>query len=82
MPATSEKWEVIIGREKYIVSGEEMRVILNAGENRFVKFRDIVINPAFVQSMVMIQSENSGKLEAPYEGDLTTEEWIESRLDL
>lgn len=64
MQAISEKWEITIGRKTYIISGDEMRAILGAGDARFVKFRDLIINPAFVQDMKLIES-NVPKLKAP-----------------
>ena len=78
MQATSkEKWEIHVGKRTYIISGEEMKIILNAGESRFIRFRDLVINPAFVQDMVKIESESAGAIEAPYEGDLPSDEWLQ-----
>lgn len=76
MQRTSEKWEIQIGKHRHIISGEEMKVILGAGENRFVRFRDLVINPAFVQDMVLIESDSAGKLAPVYDGDLPAEEWL------
>ena len=75
MPATlNEKWQITVGRNKHIVSGEEMAIILGAGDSRFVKFRDIVINPAFVSDMVLVERTNPLQLEAPPEVEITQEQ--------
>ena len=74
MPQISEKWEIIIGREKFIVSENEMKSIMNAGEARFVRFRDLIVNPAFVQSMKLIERINEQQIEAPIEVELTEEQ--------
>lgn len=52
-----EKWEIHIGKTIHIISGSEMNRILNAGDARFVKFRDLIINPAFVTQMVLIETD-------------------------
>ena len=78
MPAISEKWEITVGRKKYIISGEEMKILLNAGETRFVRFRDLVINPAFVSDMVLIEKYNPVQIEAPPEIEMTIEQHTEA----
>ena len=65
MPQISERWVVQVGRNKHIISGEELKVLLSAGANRFVRFRDLVINPAFVADMVLIDRINNNQIEAP-----------------
>ncbi len=79
MPRTYEKWEVQVGKNKYILSGEEKEAILMAREKGlgFVKFRDLVINPAFVQDMILLKSDSAGLLVAPKDGDLSEEDWLE-----
>lgn len=72
----TSKWQIQVGRNKHIVSGKELEQIINAGEARFVKFRDLVINPAFMMDAIMIEN-NIPKLESPDLSDLSTDEWIE-----
>ena len=64
MQAISETWEVHIGKDKYIMSGEEVKALLSAKEARFVKFRDVIINPAFITHMKLIDTD-APKLPAP-----------------
>lgn len=64
MQQISEQWQIQVGKNKHIISGEELKMILGAGEARFVRFRDLVINPAFVSDMVLIKRENFNQLEA------------------
>jgi len=65
MQPISEEWEIQVGKNKYIVSKEEKDMILNAGEARFVKFGDFVINPAFVSGMVLLRRINNNRIEKP-----------------
>ena len=67
MQPISEEWQIQVGRNKHIISGEEMKMIVGAGEARFVKFRDLVINPAFVSDMVLLRRTNNNQIEAPKE---------------
>lgn len=64
MQVISETWEVHIGKDVYIMSGVEVNVLLNAKEMRFVKFRDVIINPAFVTHMKLINTD-APKLPSP-----------------
>lgn len=79
MVQNSEKWKLQIGKSWHIVSGEEMALILKADQQgaRFIRFRDLIINPAFIVDAVLIESASAGQIEAPYEGDLPAEEWLE-----
>ncbi len=76
MPQISERWEIQIGKNKHIVSGQEKDLILKTKEMglNFVKFRDLVINPAFVQDMVLVDRINEQQIEAPIEKELTQED--------
>lgn len=74
-----EKWEVHIGKKIHIISGKELNLILNAQNARFIRFRDLIINPAFVEQMILIET-NAPKLSAPDESDLESEEWLERRV--
>jgi hypothetical protein len=69
-----EEWQIQVGKNKHTISGEEKRIILNAGDVRFVSFRDLTINPAFVSDMVLIRTINDNQLEAPDEVKPTQEE--------
>lgn len=64
MPQISETWEVHIGKEIYIMSDKEIRALLEAKEARFVKFRDCIINPAFISHMKLIETD-APRLSAP-----------------
>ncbi len=64
MQPISEEWQIQVGKNKHIISGEEMKMIIGAGEARFVRFRDLVINPAFVSDMVFLRKVNKNQLEA------------------
>ena len=59
----TEEWTIQVGREKYIVSGAEMKLILHAGDARFVQLKDLIVNPAFVSSMVFLRKINNNQLE-------------------
>lgn len=72
-----EEWQIQVGKNKHIVSGEEKKIILNAGGARFVSFRDLTVNPAFVADMVLIRTTNDNQLEAPKEEMPTEEELAE-----
>ena len=78
MPQVSEKWEIQVNNKKYVISGAEKELILLASErgSRFVKFRDLIINPAFVSDFVLLKSESAGLLEAPNTGDQDEETWL------
>lgn len=69
-----EEWQIQIGKNKHLISGEELQIILNAGDTRFVRFRDLVVNPAFVSDMVLIRKINTNQIEAPEEVKPTQEE--------
>lgn len=81
MPQASEKWEIQVNNKKYVISGQEKELVLLASQrgDRFVKFRDLIINPAFVSDFVLLKSESAGLLEAPYEGDQDEETWLENQ---
>ncbi len=81
MGRRSEKWEIHIGKKIHIISGEEKELILNAGSARFVKFRDLIINPAFVEQIILIEKPSVALLDRPYEGDLSSEEWLEKHYE-
>ena len=76
MPQISEKWEIQVGKNKHIVSGQEKDLILMAREKglSFVKFRDLVINPAFVMDVVLVERVIEDQLEAPFEDEFTEEQ--------
>ena len=76
MQQASEKWEMSIRGKIFVISGNEMESIVNAGEARFIKFRDMIINPAYVEYMVKVRSEYSGQIEAPNESDISSDEWV------
>lgn len=80
MAQTSEKWKVQCGKNLHILNGNEVSLILNAGDARFVKLRGLVINPAFIADMVLIESANEGLIEAPDEKDLDGDEWLEKHI--
>ena len=79
MPQVSEKWKLCIGKAKHIISGEEVKVILGAGDVRFIRFRDLVINPAFIEQMVLIKT-NAPRIEGPDEKDLSSKEWLANHI--
>jgi GH25 family lysozyme M1 (1,4-beta-N-acetylmuramidase) len=60
----TEEWLIQVGKNKHTISGEEMKIIVNAGETRFVRFRDLVVNPAFVADMVFLRKINNSQLDA------------------
>jgi len=62
-----EEWQIQVGKNKHIISSEEMHLILYAGEARFVQLKDLVINPAFVADMVLLRKINSNQLESSKE---------------
>jgi hypothetical protein len=61
----TEEWQIQIGRNKHIISGDEMKLILNSGEARFVQLNGLTVNPAFVSDMVLLRKINKNQLEAP-----------------
>jgi len=77
--AQTSKWELHIGKKIHIISGEEAELILGAGDNRFVRFRDLVINPSFVTQMILLTTD-SLQLPAPDESELDSEEWLAKRI--
>ena len=73
----NERWELHIGKTTHIISGEEMKAIIQAGEARFVRFRDLIINPAFVTQIILVDAGTAGRLEAPDESDTPSDEWLQ-----
>lgn len=71
MAQISEKWQITVGKNKHILSGIERDFLLANQDKRFVQFRDLVINPAFVQDMVLIERINNQQIEAPAEVEFT-----------
>ena len=80
MQPTFEKWDMSIKGKIFVISKEEMESIVNAGEARFVKFRDMIINPAYVEYMVKTEFSHKGEIEAPDETDVPSDEWLEKRI--
>jgi len=76
----SEKWQMSIRGKSFIISNTEMEMIVNAGEARFVRFRDMVINPAYIEYMVKVQSDHVGAIEAPDESDKSSDEWLKNHI--
>ena len=58
-----EKWEIVVGKEKFIVSGKEVDFIFGNQNQRLIRFKDYFINPAFVQSGVLIEKGEEELLE-------------------
>ena len=82
MLQTSEKWKVTVGKDSFIVTGEEAKALLNAGDARFVKLKDLVINPAFIQSIILVQKNNPNQIESPKDKPATPEQRQRSRVRL
>lgn len=76
MQPTSEKWEMTIGREKHILNGEEVEAVLKAisEARRIVRFRDLIINPAFVQQIVLVERKNPNQITSGSDKPLTQEQ--------
>ena len=82
MQQVLEKWEVTVGKKSFILDGEEVKVLLDAGDARFVKLKDLVINPAFIQSIILVQKNNPNQIESPKDKPATPEQRERSRVRL
>lgn len=70
----TEEWQIQVGKNKHIVSDAEMKLILNAGEARFVQLKGLIVNPAFVSDMVFLRKVNNNQLPSGKVYNLTEEE--------
>ena len=73
---SSGKWKLQVGKNIHILTQKEVDFLLANQEKRFVVFKDLILNPAFVADMVLVESEHSGVIEAPNETDLPSDEWV------
>ena len=56
------KWEVTVDKSKFIVNEKEVEFILANQNQRFIKLKDLVINPAFIQSIVLVEKNDGNQL--------------------
>lgn len=71
-----------VGKKSFILDGEEVKVLLDAGDARFVKLKDLVINPAFIQSIVLVERSNPNQIESPQDKPISPEQLAKSRARL
>ncbi len=79
MQEISEKWEIKIDKDIHILNGKEVDILMKAQDARFIRFDDLIINPAYVKSMRLIETDVK-RIEGPDESDVPSDEWLEKHI--
>lgn len=84
MQPISEKWEVVVGKQTFVITSEEKDQLLrgiNAGV-KVVQFKDVIINPAFIQTIVMVERRNPNQLSSGAETPMSVEQVAKNKARL
>lgn len=76
MQPISEKWEVVVGKQKFVLNTEEKELLIKGIQTgvKVVQFKDLIINPAFIQTIVLVERRNPNQLESGQDTPISDEQ--------